>query len=516
MTVDPDSTNVSCAVAWTAFTDPTESTDIPDWVATAYIDSYRGPHNDALGTDGGPPDADPVSRSTAAAVVTPGVLGAHWRLAQHRPAGGTRVAAYADDDPAGFGPALQVVTEHGGMLMDSVAVLLHRLGVAYLGIMTPVFTVRRNGSGELRSVEPQTRQTQVRPAGGGDRIDETWIHVQLSPSVDRKALAEAERLLPNVMADVRQVATDSTAMAAALSALAGDVETDRDGHFAAPDRQDVAALLHWLANGHFVLLGYQRGLVHDGHVLADESARLGVLRLRKASRRRLAGDKLLMLTQATVPSYMRFGSYTYTVAIRENSGDSVVEHRFVGLFTVAAMNTNVLEIPIISRTVQQALALSERQPSHPGQLLLDIVQTVPRSELFAMSAERLLTMAMAVADLGSRRRALLFLRADQLGRFVSCLVYLPRDRYTTAVRLHMQDILVTEFGGSNLEYTARVSEAPWALVHFMVRVSDGAGARTVDTSEANRVRIQARLTESTRTWADRLVGAVADGAIAEG
>ena len=79
--------------------------------------------------------------------------------------------------------------------------------------------------------------------------------------------------------------------------------------------------------------------------------------------------------------------------------------------------------------------------------MLDIIQTIPRSELFALSASDLLDMAMAVVDLGSRRRTLLFLRADQLAHFVSCLVYLPRDRYTTAVRLEMQDILVRELGG---------------------------------------------------------------------
>ncbi|MEE4425600.1 hypothetical protein, partial [Streptomyces bugieae] len=113
----------------------------------------------------------------------------------------------------------------------------------------------------------------------------------------------------------------------------------------------------------------------------------------------------------------------------------------MGLFTVAAMNANVLEIPLISRRVEEALAMARRDPSHPGQLLRDIVQTIPRPELFALSSKQLLDMALTVVDLGSRRRTLLFLRADQLAHFVSCLVYLPRDRYTTAVRLEMQDIL---------------------------------------------------------------------------
>ena len=122
-------------------------------------------------------------------------------------------------------------------------------------------------------------------------------------------------------------------------------------------------------------------------------------------------------------------------------------------------------------------------------------------------------MAMAVVDLGSRRRTLLFLRADQLAHFVSCLVYLPRDRYTTAVRLEMQDILVRELGGVSIEYTARVSESPWAVVHFTVRLPEGSRPRDVDVSLDNEARIQDLLTEAARTWGDRLLGAVKTGSI---
>ena len=214
-------------------------------------------------------------------------------------------------------------------------------------------------------------------------------------------------------------------------------------------------------------------------------------------------------------SYLRYGAHPYIVVVRENSREGAVEHRFVGLFTVAAMNANVLEIPLISRHVNDALAMAHRDPSHPGQLLLDIIQTIPRSELFALSAKELLDMAMAVVDLGSRRRTLLFLRADQLAHFVSCLVYLPRDRYTTAVRLEMQDILVRELGGVSIDYAARVSESPWALVHFTVRLPEGSRQQDIDVSLENESRIQDLLTEAARTWGDRLLGAVKTGSISQ-
>jgi glutamate dehydrogenase len=493
--------------SWTNFT---QTSDIPDWISKAYIESYSGPHRDQSETAG-----TVVGEQGAAALVTPAMLSAHYRLGQCRPPGENCVCVYPADDSSGFGPALQVVTDHGGMLMDSITVLLHRLGVAYNAIMTPVFDVHRSPNGELQSVEPK--------APGASQFEgEAWIYVQLDPAVDRKAVAEVEELLPKVLTDVQRVASDAVPLIATMNNLAGEIETNAEGRFSAPDREDVAELLRWLSNGNFLLLGYQRCRVHDAMVTGDGSEGLGVLRGRTGSRPRLTDDdKLLVLAQATVGSYLRYGAYPYAIAVREyaaGAGDApagdqgVVEHRFVGLFTVAAMNADVLEIPSISRRVRQALAMADDDPVHPGQLLLDVIQTVPRSELFTMSAEWLFKMAKAVVDLSSQRRALLFLRADRLQYFVSCLVYVPRDRYTTPVRLKIEDILVREFGGTRLEFTARVSESPWALMHFMVRLpqQDSASAQgPVDVSDANRIRIQALLTEAARTWADRLIGAAA-------
>jgi glutamate dehydrogenase len=486
MTVDTD--------AWTKFTDGGE---IPAWISSAYSDSYQGPHQD---------EVDAEAELAGAPAVTTALLAAHYRLGAHRPAGESRVAVYPPDGDDSVGPALQVVTDDGAMLMDSVTVLLHRLGVDYVAIMNPVFHVRRDSAGDLLAVGPKD--------SGGDGIDETWIHVQLSPSVDHNALLEAERLLPGVLTDLRRVAADTTAMIAVLNDLADDVERNAGGHYPGSDNADVATLLRWLAAGNFTLLGYQRCPVRDGRVSGDgATASLGVLRRRKGSRPRLTmDDELLALAQTDVASYLRFGAYPYVFAVLEHADGEIFEHRLIGLFTVAAMNADVLEIPIIARRVHEVLALADLDPAHPGQLVLDVIQSVPRSELFARSAEQLFAMAKSVVDLGSGRRALLFLRADRLEYFVSCLVYLPRDRYTTAVRLQIEDILVREFGGTSLEFTARVTESPWALLHFMVRLGEDTAAK-VDTSEANRVRLQSLLTEAARTWSDRLMTEAAAAAV---
>ena len=365
------------------------------------------------------------------------------------------------------------------MLMDSVTVLLHRLGVAYKAIMNPVLRVRRGPAGELLDIRPASEADNSR-----DGIDEAWIHVQLSSSVDPKAVAEVERLLPSVLADARQVALDSRALIG-NTARPGQ-RTRHRPRGALPGRRPQGRRRAAALAGRRALRAARAtsaARCSGGQSSVDPSSRLGVLRFSDEILPQLTdSDDLLVLAQATMPSFLRYGAYPYIVVVREHPGHQAIEHRFVGLFTVAAMNANVMDIPLISRRVNEAIALAQRDPSHPAQLLLDIIQTIPRSELFALSARELLDMAMAVVDLGSRRRTLLFLRADQLAHFVSCLVYLPRDRYTTAVRLEMQDILVRELGGESIEYTARVSESPWAVVHFTVRLPEGSRPRDVDVS----------------------------------
>jgi glutamate dehydrogenase len=466
----------------------------------AYLGTLRGPQGDAPHTEA---DTDDTGALRTAAV-TDAVLSEHVQLGERRMPGATNVAVVDNDGEQ----ALLVVTEQSSMLMDSVTVLLHRLGVAYVAIMNPTFAVTRGPDGQLldiRSANGSAADTRT----DAPAVRETWINVQLAPSADRRPLAAAQERLPEVLADARRVAEDAAAMAAQLATLADAIDTDTTQRFRGPGRADIAELLRWLGDGHFVLLGYQRCAIDGEQCSVDQASRLGVLKLREEILPALTtDDEPLALAQATTPSYLRYGAYPYIVVVRENPGGTPVEHRFVGLFTVAAMNANVLEIPVISRRVLDAVAIADKDPSQPGRMLLDVIQTVPRSELFALDAQQLHDMALMVMDLGSRRRTLLFSRADQLGHFVSCLVYLPRDRYTTAVRLAMQDILVREFGGVSIDYSARVSESPWALVHFTVKLPDGTRPGDIDVSLANETRIQHLLTEAARTWGDRLLGSV--------
>ncbi|STZ61328.1 NAD-glutamate dehydrogenase [Mycolicibacterium tokaiense] len=344
MTVNPGATEKSVL-----------SPELMAKLSQAYQDTYRGPHGDAPGADTA--DTGPLRQAgTEDHLVSAALLAAHVALARRRAPGQVAVAVHVGDED--FAPALQVVADHGGMQMDSVTLLLHRLGVAYTAIMNPVFGVRRDATGELEDVVP----------GTGDAPAETWIHIQLAESVNRAALDQAVEALPRVLTDARQVSLDSVAMGSALLSLAALLDADDSGRFSGPDRSDVADLLRWLADSHFVVLGYQRCPVSDGRASVDTSSRLGVLKFREDVLPQLTSDDdLLVLAQATIPSYLRYGTYPYIVVVRENAGAGhAVEHRFVGLFTVAAMSANVLEIPWCPSGFTRRSRWPSRIPATPG------------------------------------------------------------------------------------------------------------------------------------------------------
>ncbi|CCQ15947.1 NAD-dependent glutamate dehydrogenase [Rhodococcus sp. AW25M09] len=433
----------------------------------------------------------------------------HVRLAAQRSPETANVAVHR---PSETGPAadqaagsyLQIVTDDMPLLVESIISLLSRIGIEYTDVVHPILSVGRDADGVLTG-----------PRTGGS--DESWIHVQLHPSTTDDAAGRLQSEASRVLADVRQVVGDTDRMRRVQAEVAdrldqfarGTSDPDSDS---AREHRDAAALLRWLGDGHYTLLGYRRysidGIGGEQRVTGERSSSLGVLR---DSGQAVDGSEpvgqrdLVALTQGSSPATVHRAVYPYFVSVLD-AADSA-EHRFVGVFTVTALHENVLDIPVIERRVRSVLARAGHDlGSFSGQAMLEVLQSMPRSELFATSASWLFETASAVLALGRRRKVKLFVRPDASGSFVSALVYLPRDRYTTRVRLAIQDRLLGELGGTSLDYTARVTESDLALLHVTVRRTPGTAA--TELSDEDIARIEASLTETTRTWEDSLGDAV--------
>lgn len=406
---------------------------------------------------------------------------------------------------------VQVVTDDMPYLVDSVASELTRGGVQVQRVVHPIVVVRRDPvTGERTEVLP-TADPADPPA---DALAESWMNIEVDLITDPDRARELETRLLTVLTDVREVVEDTDRMVTTALQLAEELGKD-----SAEDTTDGSKLLKWLADGHFTFMGYrQYELVQeDGEpaLRAVLASGLGVLRQDSLAARSLTAGPdngaqalspdLLVLTQASAQSSVHRSVYPYYVGVKtfDSEGNVSGEHRFLGIFSTTALHEDVLDIPVIERRVREVIHRAGFPlQSYSGQRMLEVIQNYPRTELFSVDSETLYQTTTGVIALAERRRLRLFLRRDPFGRFFSCLVYLPRDRYTTTSRLAMQEVLLAELGGLNLEYSARIGESALARVHFMVHTDP---ARTL---EPDVHAIQAKLAEAVRSWDDRMVEAV--------
>nr|WP_308258036.1 NAD-glutamate dehydrogenase [Pseudonocardia lacus] len=429
---------------------------------------------------------------------------AHLQLAEQRAPGepAIRVRPAESGDPAAGGAVVEVVTDDMPFLVESVLAAVSRAGGDASRLIHPIVVVRRDAGGKLAEVLADADPAE--PPDG--TIVESWIHVDLGA----RAPAGLADLLRQALSDVRDVVDDSGAMVRRARELADAMPAGAVGEDETSPA-DVGRLLHWLADGHLTFLGYR--YQPAGESTGETHAALGLLRRDSGRAAKFAPGvapagaepELLLITRATVPSPLR-PAHPYYLALRDTDEHGVLrgEHRFIGTLTVLAQHESVLDIPLVERRVRRAIQLSGLPlESYSGQRMLEVLSGLPREELFSATAQGLHDTATGVLAISGRRVVRVFLRPDPFRRFVSCLVYLPRDRYTTSSRLAMARVLERRLGGTSVDYTARVSESNLAQVHFTVHAGpDAPGFGAVDVPD-----LQDELTEAARNWDDKLLSA---------
>ena len=433
---------------------------------------------------------------------------AHRELAVHRPQGRVLVrvtTAEADDaDVRAQHSVVEVVCDDMPFLVDSVTAELSRGGRAIHLVIHPLLVVRRDLTGQLLDVYPTETAAEV----GDGAIVESWMRIEVDRVPDeagRRALAED---LDRVLRDVREAVEDWPKMQQRALQIAEEIEAEPPRDLPAQEVQETTELLRWLADAHFTFLGYREYVLladdgdGDDRLVAVHGSGLGILRADQAQ----SGDagrlphgvstlarqpQLCVVTKANSRSTVHRPAYLDYVGVKtfDDAGQVMGERRFLGLFTSAAYNESIQRIPVLRRKAAEVLARSGfSSNSHSGKDLLQILETYPRDELFQIGSDDLAATALSVMHLQERRQLRLFLRRDAYGRFMSCMVYLPRDRYTTHVRHAMEEILLEAFGGVSIDYTALVSESVLARLHFVVRVDASDAMPDVDPSE-----VEARL-----------------------
>ncbi|MCX4645071.1 NAD-glutamate dehydrogenase [Streptomyces sp. NBC_01446] len=460
-------------------------------------------------------DRDPVDAFGAAV--------SHYRLAEVRPQGTANVKVHTPTvEENGWTcshSVVEVVTDDMPFLVDSVTNELSRQGRGIHVVIHPQVTVRRDLTGKLLEVLPAGSA-----ADSHDTLTESWIHVEIDRETDRADLKQITSDLLRVLSDVREAVEDWEKMRDSALRIADDLPSEPTADdLRAQDVEEARELLRWLSADHFTFLGYREyELREDDSLSAVPGTGLGILRsdpqhgsddhhpvspsfsrLPADARAKAREHKILVLTKANSRATVHRPSYLDYVGVKkfDAEGNVIGERRFLGLFSSAAYTESVRRVPVVRRKVQEVLRGAGFSPnSHDGRDLLQILETYPRDELFQTPADELRAIVTSVLYLQERRRLRLYLRQDEYGRYYSALVYLPRDRYTTGVRLRIIDILKEELNGTSVDFTAWNTESILSRLHFVIRVEPGTELPAL--TEADTERIEARLVDAARSWAD--------------
>ncbi len=458
-------------------------------VAGAAIEAYYG----KLATE------DLLARSPEALF---GAALGHWRFAAERPAGTTKVRVFNPSlESHGWQShhtVVETVTDDMPFLVDSIAMELARQGRSVHLLAHPILPVLRDQNGHALGLAP---------SGSGEGQNESLIHIEIDQDADPASRAALEATLARILANVRAAVTDWRTMLAqidqAIAGLAG-------APIPAADRDEQIAFLHWLAADNFVLLGTREYRYQAGAMV--EAGGLGLLR--DAAVHAMAsgpGEQAvhhltdqpgtIVITKSNMEATVHRRAIMDFIGVKafDHGGAMIGEYRFYGLLTSTAYQLRPRDIPLVREKVRRVIARAGfAATSHDGKALSNVLESYPRDELFEIGEDELAEIATGILRLEERPRPRLFARAEAFGRWISALVFLPRDRFDTALRRQVEDILEKAAGGKVMARSSLISQAELARVHLIVR-TDAEHLAQFDTAAA-----EAQIVRAARGWGDRL------------
>ncbi|MCA1713617.1 MAG: NAD-glutamate dehydrogenase, partial [Gammaproteobacteria bacterium] len=396
---------------------------------------------------------------------------------------------------------LQMVNDDMPFLVDSVTMALaeHGIGVHVLG--HPVVQFARDKAGRLTAV--------------GEGTPESLLHLEIDRQ-SPEAMAAIETAVRKVLEDVRVIVRDWEAMRAKMIEIA-EALPQRTMPVSEAGKREAQEFLRWAASDHFTFFGYREYKVRKqgaGEVLcAVEDSGLGLLHGKDVGKPRAlkslaahympqsgAVDALILTKTNARATVHRPGYMDYIGVLQfDAKGQPVAEQRFLGLYTSSAYHRRPWDIPLVRERFEHVMRESGlKSTGHSGKALKHILEALPRDELFQASEDELRQVSTGILGLQERVRSKLFLRRDRYGRFWSALVYVPRERFNTDMRLRIEAMLKRALHANQVDATVQVGESPLAQLHLIVRPRSG------EAVEVDAAALEAELATIVRNWQDDL------------
>ncbi|MET0604949.1 MAG: NAD-glutamate dehydrogenase, partial [Beijerinckiaceae bacterium] len=407
---------------------------------------------------------------------------------------------------------VEVVNDNQPFLLDSTLAELTDRGIEPLLVLHPILAVERDAKG--RFVRFAGDASTSAPEGTR-RESLIEIVIDRMPNADaRKSLAEE---LDRVYRDVRVAVDDWIAMRGKLGSAVLAYRTNPPP-LPRAEIAEAIAFLDWLADDNFTFLGVRVYTYPRGDAAANpvDGSGLGILRdpdvqvMKRGSqllsvtpeiRAFLARPAALIIAKANVRSRVHRRAHLDYIGVKLFSADGKLEGemRLVGLFSSNAYTASPTDIPYLRQKIAEVAAGAGYDPaSHSGRALMHVLENYPRDELFQIDADTLLRFAQDILALYERPRVRALARVDQFDRFVSILVYVPKDRYDTSVRRRIGDFLANVYHGRASAAYPSYPEGPLARTHYIIGRDEG------KTPMVDRATLETGILSITRTWADSL------------
>ncbi|OGA66641.1 MAG: NAD-glutamate dehydrogenase [Betaproteobacteria bacterium RIFCSPLOWO2_12_FULL_65_14] len=463
-------------------------------------------------------EVDPEELAAREPIDLKGAAAAHLAFGRRFPGGAPKVRAY---NPAleqhgwqSTHTVIDVVGDDMPFLVDSVTMEVNRQGLTLHLLVHPVLRVTRGAKGELASV--------TAPSAGAQGRLESFMHLEVDRQTDPARLAGLEAGIAKVLGDVRAAVEDWRPMQARMLENIKRLESVPPG-LPQAELEEARAFLAWLLDHHFTFLGcrdYELASAGgEDELRIVPGSGLGILRARAGetvsasfaalpaeARKRARVKEVLLLTKASSRSTVHRPGHLDYVGVKhfDAAGEVRGETRFLGLYTHTAYSENPMQVPLLRRKLAEVIERAGLLPAgYSGKALASILETYPRDELLQIGAEDLYRHAMAIVQLGERQRTRLLVRQDPYARFVSCLIFVPRERYNTELRQRFQRILTEAFNGQASEFEVNLSGSTLGRILMRIRTRPGEPTPAPDAKTLER-----RLVEAMRRWEDDLCAAL--------
>ncbi|MGA9081153.1 MAG: NAD-glutamate dehydrogenase, partial [Pseudolabrys sp.] len=406
---------------------------------------------------------------------------------------------------------IEIVNDDMPFLVDSVMgeIADRRLDVRL--VAHPLFGVRRNGNKLIALGSPDTAE--------GKR--ESFIHIHLVPIADERVRHELIGALETVLGEVRLAVQDWRPMLDRANGIVADLKANPP-----PLRVDEIAeaiqFLQWLLADNFTFLGMRDYTVKGQSLEPDFKSALGIMRSRELRVLRRGNElleitpqimaflkepRLLIIAKANIHSRVHRRAYLDYIGVKrfDAAGNLIGEHRIIGLFTSTAYTRSAHSIPYLRRKIAAVEQRAGFNPgSHSGKALANVLEHYPRDELFQIDEDTLYRFATAILQLDERPRVRVLWRRDRFDRFVSVLVFVPRERYDSDIRAKIGTYLANAFiGRVSAFYPFFPDEGPLVRVHFIIGRSGGA------TPVIRRETLEDEVAAIIHTWSDGFTQALA-------